>query len=130
MAGIWAEKWASLDGTSWLYFVADQHSPFEVTSGYELDDCSAVERLTEQHDIDFQVFPTIFTDEITVINNSSDTPFYLDVFSFSGRLCFSEKEELSFGEARISVSGLPPGVYWMRIRTTRKSIFKKLIKIF
>jgi hypothetical protein len=29
VAGIWAVKWSSLDGTSWLYFAASGKSPFE-----------------------------------------------------------------------------------------------------
>ena len=29
-AAIWAEKWPSLDGTCWLYFVASKKSPFDI----------------------------------------------------------------------------------------------------
>jgi len=128
-AGIWAEKWASLDGTSWLYYTASRRSPFEPLERDTTCDPSATE------------VPGLVAREVQIYPNPAGTfvNFWLPgrskgeitirIRDVSGRI--SSNFELAGTDSgfRLELTGWKPGVYLVEILSgegTRKGKFLKL----
>jgi hypothetical protein len=112
-AGIWAEKWASLDGTSWLYYTASGRSPFE-----PLEKETACDPVLEED------FGSSLTG-ITVFPNPADSYIFIQfpvarkentrisVRDISGRIVLIQELPAFQHSASLDVAGLGPGVYFI-----------------
>jgi hypothetical protein len=112
-AGIWAEKWASLDGTSWLYYTARGSSPFD-----------PLERETACDTVSMREYGSSLSG-VTVSPNPANSfitiqfpPALLEmtgisVRDISGRVVLKQ-EVLPFHQSvSLDITGLRPGIYFL-----------------
>ena len=126
-AGIWAEKWASLDGTSWLYYTARGSSPFD-----------PLERETACDTVSMKDYGSSLSG-VTVSPNPANSfitirfpPALLEmtgisVRDISGRVVLKQ-EVLPFHQSvSLDITGLRPGIYFLDFGRDDTLITRKLV---
>jgi hypothetical protein len=105
IGGIWAEKWVSLDGTSWLFFAASKSSPFKI----ETDAVIVYPDNSKTFgDRSFHFFPNPSAGVFTLYG-LDDLNSKFEVFNFQGRLVKSGM--FNSGFANIDLSEQENGMY-------------------
>lgn len=81
----------------------------------------------EREQIRVSVYPNPFLEQIYVSTPEPAAKTLISFIDNSGRI-ISQRYYSRFQEDTINVSGLPPGIYFIRIKTTDFSVVRKLIK--
>ena len=119
---IWAVKWISLDGTSWLYFAASNSSPFVLSSG----SCqhSSVNPAFEVES--FSVYPNPAKDGITIDMPQIPNRGSLTIYTIQGEELI--KQQIAETKTQLDISNLVPGTYYVRLTTDMTVKVIKIIK--
>jgi aminopeptidase N len=86
-----------------------------------------------EEQIEMNIYPNPVPESFVVQGNVTiSTPVTLTLFDTMGRLLRWEKVQINAGELfhRMEVSGLPPGIYWLKVASTDRAIqvIEKIIK--
>jgi hypothetical protein len=111
-AGIWAENWESLDGTSWLYFVTKNTSPFDVLpSELEIDCVNGIDWISKQESL-LVLRPNPCKDYLHVcFDGWPDALGTYTIVNNLGQVLLKGNFEGVTPEFRICVAHLKPGLY-------------------
>ncbi len=122
-AGIWAERWASLDGTSWLYYTARGRSPFEpLETETECHPVSLMESGSSLSGI--TVFPNpaglFITVQFPVALRENSR---ISVRDMSGRNLLIQEVPAFQHSASLDLAGFSPGIYFINFGRENFCIF-------
>lgn len=78
--------------------------------------------ISETHYDKIEVFPTVTTDELTLITEATD--FSIQVYDFTGKIVY-----VNYPNNKIDVSNFPSGEYLLRITSKNGITFKRFTKI-
>jgi hypothetical protein len=125
--GIWAVKWSSLDGTSWLYFAASESSPFKILTT-EVNCSNALnEVLSNKNDL-LVVYPSPGSGTLHIAfpeTTFEQTQFYIK--DSEGRTFKCDSRIQTGSEIELDVSGLAPGVYFLTAKSKSIEATRKFI---
>jgi len=125
--GIWAVKWSSLDGTSWLYFAASKNSPFKVLPSTLFDHSSVIQRLSFGNNIQ-KVYPIPNSGVLYIdFKETTNEPVNFRIIDLEGGEVLNEIKSLSKPIISIDVSALKPGAYFITIQSKSFAQTKKII---
>jgi len=128
-AGIWAEKWSSLDGTSWLYYVAAQRSPFEAFIPEHDPVCiDGLEGGNTRIRL-IKLFPNPCHDyfEFSTGDMATET-ISVSILNFMGHTLIEYLKDEKQASIRMDVKKLVPGVYFFRYESPNEVYITKFIK--
>ncbi len=108
--GIWAVKWSSLDGTSWLYNAASKSSPFKVLAP-ELNCPSAIKEPASANENSLILFPDPNVGLFNIKIPGPDGNFKIQIRSLDGKLLYNNIKSSSGHLISIDVTALAPGIY-------------------
>ncbi len=125
-AGIWAERWASLDGTSWLYYSAKGRSPFEPLDREAV--CDTVSVMDQGSSLSGMiVFPNPADLFITIqFPSALQENAVVSVRDVSGRILLIQDVPAFQNQATLDISGLGPGIYIIDLGSNEGMITRKL----
>jgi hypothetical protein len=119
---IWAVKWLSLDGTSWLYYAASKSSPFHV------DDSLIVhpDDVIRNPNLSFSVYPNPTSNLLTI-----EVPFFeeesvISVLNISGKELI--RNEIKRFKTEIDVTNLPTGIFYVKVIDKNSTLTQKFVK--
>jgi len=125
--GIWAEKWASLDGTSWLYYTARGSSPFEPLVRETACDTVSV-KIDRSLFSGITVFPNPAHSLITVqFPASLEEITRVSLRDISGRIVLSQEVSPNQHSVSLDIAGLSPGIYFIDPGPGHNVITRKLV---
>lgn len=128
-AGIWAEKWASLDGTSWLYYVAAASSPFEVVLPGQNPDCPNGLNNKFSQDKWIKLYPNPCKDYLTVAAiDTISGKISIQVLNLLGQTLMEILPNRNETHCSINISNLKGGVYILIATVENKTLATKFIK--
>jgi len=119
---IWAVKWISLDGTSWLYFAASKSSPFVLSS----DSCNHTAVNPVYVDESFSIYPNPANDKITIEKARITRVCNLSIYNIHGAELI--KQQIRGSKTQLDISNLAPGTYFVRLITDNTVKVIKIIK--
>jgi hypothetical protein len=129
-AGIWAEKWHSLDGTSWLYFIASKKTPFDpLIANFQATCQESVDESTSiEAKIDILPNPccTQFSIEVRV---DAQVPHRFILYQPNGKVILNKIIYYSGHRTQVKVESLPRGVYYLKVFLDQVVVTKKIIKM-
>ena len=126
-AGIWAEKWASLDGTSWLYYTAKETSPFE-----PLTRETACDTVSSKNDISLPSVVTVSPNPANSFITIQFPPEFqkitrVVVRDISGRIVLQKELSPFQYSVTLDIAGLSPGIYFIDPGPGHRVIARKLV---
>jgi hypothetical protein len=125
-AGIWAERWASLDGTSWLYYTARGCSPFEPLEREAVCDTVSV----KDHGSSLSgvtVFPNPANSFVFIqFPSALQENTRVSVRDISGRILLTEEVPAFQHSASLDIAGLSPGICFIDLGLNEGMITRKL----
>jgi hypothetical protein len=126
-AAIWAEPWASLDGTSWLYYSTKGVSPFEPLERSAF--CDTASRTQPGQDVaNFTVFPNPATTTIHLrFQVVPAKEIRVRISDLSGRTAREYHLPASSTSAILDISGLPTGAYLLDLVSESRIVTRKLM---
>ncbi|MBN1599847.1 MAG: T9SS type A sorting domain-containing protein [Bacteroidales bacterium] len=129
-AGIWAEKWESLDGTSWLYFTAAGITPFEVVD-QEINCPVGTYNIDDIPESEVTIFPNPFSDDLYIrLPADYQKNLNISIFNLCGDKVYNSYKEFSGLKClHLDFSFLTNGVYYLVIKSPDKFQTKKIIKV-
>ena len=84
---------------------------------------------SDMHDASFSVFPTLASDEIFVFNEENTSQqISFSVCDLSGKQILANNPHLFSGRDRIDISGLAPGMYFLKITGNQNPVVVKFVK--
>ena len=119
---IWAEKWISLDGTSWLYFAASKSSPFIISSV----SCNSNSINSNYHENSFSIYPNPANDKIVIETTQITKGGTLTIYNINGKELI--KRQIRESKTQIDISNLASGAYFVKLITDKKVEVRKIIK--
>lgn len=126
-AGIWAEKWASLDGTSWLYYTASGRSPFEPLINEAVCD-TVSNRIDESSLSGVKIFPNPANLFINIdFPQGLKENTRVSVRNISGRILLIQKVPAFQHSTSLDIAGLSSGIYFIDFDSTEGTIIRKLL---
>jgi hypothetical protein len=122
IGGIWAEKWISLDGTSWLYFTASKSSPFKI-----VHDSSAIipANKIEILNHSFSLFPNPVSQILTIQVPQVEKGNTLMLLDISGNEHINRI--ITESEIKLNVANFANGIYFVKFLNTSSILVKKII---
>jgi len=126
-AAIWAEPWASLDGTSWLYFTAAGKSPFVPLERDTI--CDPVSRqVPETGSLQYRIFPNPATSSLHIrFPSGQDEKQELRIMDISGKVVSANTLYPKEGTAALYITDLSPGIYLLQIGSGSGLVSRKLV---
>jgi hypothetical protein len=123
IGGIWAVKWISLDGTSWLWYASSKTSPFKVSPDSSL---KFPVKITENEESGFLLYPNPARSKIII-----EIPVYLQgsilsMYNISGKIMLSER--VYSNRTELDVSNLPTGTYFIKMVVGKRVKIMKVIR--
>jgi hypothetical protein len=122
IGGIWAQKWISLDGTSWLWYTASKISPFKVT----YDPSKIFDKIPEYKESDYVLYPNPVKNMLILDIPGSGKESMLYLYNMNGNLILERKVQT--GKTELDVSDLKNGVYFVRVINGKTTVNLKVIK--
>lgn len=117
-AGIWAEKWSSIDGTSWLYFVAAQQSPFEAFIPEQYPNCIDNVEYFSDKPYNIQLFPNPCRDYIEfTFDNFETSEVSVSIVNSTGQICIEKNFVQRQDIYTMNVESLLSGIYFIMIES-------------
>ena len=128
-AGIWAEKWSSLDGTSWLYFVAAQKSPFEALIPEHDPFCvDNVENEYNEFSL-VHLYPNPCSNYIEfTVSDIVNGSVSVIIINGMGQTLIKRIYNREQGSFKIDLRELVQGVYFFRVESSNKVYVTKFSK--
>ena len=123
IGGVWAEKWISLDGTSWLWFSASNISPFGVTNDPTL---KIFDKKKEYKESDLVFYPNPVNNKLFIEIPETGVTGIFYLYNMTGRLLLSQK--VYSGKTEFDVSNLKTGVYFGRVLKGNNTMNFRVIK--
>jgi hypothetical protein len=127
-AGIWAESWQSLDGTSWLYYVTAGISPFDTVPTVYNNSCISGLRDLYKDRADMIIYPNPCSNTLTIQSLSRRTAEYQFYTNTGHMVC---EGELSGNKylCMIDLTAFPPGIYTVVISSYENLVIRKIAVI-
>ena len=119
---IWAVKWISLDGTSWLYFAASKSSPFISSSA----SCNPNSIMANYYEKSFSIYPNPANDIIAIEPAQISKGSTLTIYNVNGEKVIGQ--QIRESKTLIDIGNLAHGAYFVKLITDKTVEVKKLIK--
>ncbi len=123
IGGIWAVKWISLDGTSWLWYAASKNSPFHVTNEPNVKFPVLVPETDESR---YLIYPNPSSSKLIIETPFDSQEINFTLFDFMGNRMLTKMSSSS--KTEFDVSGLKPGTYIVRIVSGNKTKILTVIR--
>jgi len=118
---IWAARWYSLDGTSWLHYTVSKSSPFVVDS---VTSHSDVARIVSNPS--FSVYPNPVNQDLYLQLPSNENGSFFNIYDVNGQIRSTAK--VSGKLTKIDLSGYCPGVYFIEMVHNDNVFVRRIIK--
>jgi hypothetical protein len=112
IGGIWAVKWISLDGTSWLWYAASQSSPFKVLPDSSLKFPVQISGTVEER---YKLYPNPARTRLTIEIPDDNNERQITLYNINGVVMLTQKAYN--GRTEIDISWLKTGIYFAKIET-------------
>jgi len=128
-AGIWAEAWASLDGTSWLYYVTAQTSPFDVLTPENDLFCDTGNSEIFNLECPFLIYPNPCSNSFNICFHHPLTgKNSITITNNLGQSLIKNDLDAGVLNIRLNISDLKPGLYTIQLHSASGSYCKEFIK--
>jgi hypothetical protein len=126
-AGIWAEPWASLDGSSWLYFTASGTSPFHPL--LTTTDCDPVSsEITEFKVSEILIFPIPASNTLHIkFSSPPNEKLLITIKDAAGRTMLIDEIMVSGDTISLDISKLKAGIYFIEFTSGKSHITRRIL---
>ncbi len=129
VAGIWAEKWSSLDGTSWLYFTTAKTSPFKVLETAYLAECVNDLGINRFRSDRIQFYPNPCPGVLNIeFNEYPQEPIRVVILDLNGKVVSKHLLSKPIEKQSINISELSEGLYIIQCSCRDYVVTDKLFK--
>ena len=126
-AGIWAEPWASLDGSSWLYFTASGTSPFNPL--LKTTDCDPVSSEIPEFKVsEILIFPIPASNTLHIkFSSPPNEKLLITIKDAAGRTILIDEIMVSGDTINLDISKLKAGIYFIELSSGKSHITRKIL---
>jgi hypothetical protein len=126
-AGIWAVTWASLDGSSWLYFAASGTSPFHPL--VKITDCDSVSSEIPEFPVSgILIYPIPASNTLQIKFSSPPNEKVLIIIKdAAGRTVLIDQIMVIGDTISLDISKLKAGIYFMELSSDKNHITRTVL---